>query len=68
METFLKRDFKSFAFIMALTAFGGSLALIIAWELTKTQLLGNVFTMISSIFTALGLFLSISKDRKKHKE
>lgn len=67
MESFLKKDIRSFLFVISLTFVGIVIAFIILNSLTEREYLGIILVLASSVLTTIGLGLSIQKSRKNTK-
>ncbi len=63
MKTFVKKDIRSILFILALTLFGLTLAYLIISDLSDNSILGLLLLLISTLLTAIGIGVSIHKDR-----
>ena len=66
MKPFFKRDVQSVFFILALILFGVTTAYLSMSGVTGKQKAGSILLLISTLFTTIGLGISIYRNPKKN--
>lgn len=67
MKPFLGKNLHSVLFVLSLSVFGISLALILLGNQTDNERLGSYFVMGSMLMVAISMYITISKKHKYNK-